>query len=160
MKNLNDPKLKFIEETGSLIEKKGYSPIVSRILSFLLIADTEEKNFYEIQESLDASKSAISNGISFLLDKNFIKTNTYPGDRKRYFRLNTEMWIEVLRSMTEEYKGYRIAIEKALELRSDKFTESNSQLVKIRDLYQLIEAKLPLILSEWETKNAIQIERL
>ncbi|HNP17119.1 MAG TPA: hypothetical protein PKL31_01690 [Fulvivirga sp.] len=156
MKNLNESKLKFIEETGSLIEKKGYSPIVSRILSFLLIADTEEKNFYEIQESLNASKSAVSNGISFLLDKNFIKAKTNPGDRKRYFRLNIEIWIEVLRSITEEYKGYRMAIDKALDLRSDKFTESNLQLTKIRDLYQLFEAKLPVILSEWETKNSIQ----
>ena len=156
MKNLNESKLKFIEETGSLMEKKGFSPIVSRILSFLLIADTEEKSFYEIQESLNASKSAVSNGISFLLDKNFIKAITNSGDRKRYFRINIETWIEVLKSITEEYKGYRMAIDKALELRSEKFTESNSQLTKIRDLYQLFETKLPVILSEWETKNSIQ----
>ncbi|MEQ9468166.1 MAG: hypothetical protein RLN88_12185 [Ekhidna sp.] len=156
MKNLNESKLKFIEETASLMEKKGFSPIVSRILSFLLIADTEEKSFYEIQESLNASKSAVSNGISLLLDKNFIKANTNPGDRKRYFRLNVETWIEVLKSITEEYKGYRMAIDKALELRSEKFTESNSQLTKIRDLYQLFETKLPVILSEWETKNSSQ----
>ena len=148
--------MKFIEETGSLIEKKGFSPIASRILSFLLIADTEEKNFYEIQESLNASKSAVSNGIGFLLDKNFIRANTNPGDRKRYFRLNIELWIELLKSITEEYKGYRGAIDRALDLRSDKFTESNSQLAKIRDLYQLFEEKLPVILSEWETKNSIK----
>lgn len=156
MEKLNDSKLKFIEEIGSLIEKKGFSPIASRILSFLLIADSEEKNFYEIQESLNASKSAVSNGISFLLDKNFIRANTNTGDRKRYFCLNIELWIELLKSITEEYKGYRVAIDRALELRSDKFTESNLQLSKIRDLYQLFEEKLPIILSEWESKNSIQ----
>ncbi|WP_421878776.1 GbsR/MarR family transcriptional regulator [Marinoscillum sp.] len=149
-------KAQFIETTGALIEKKGFSPIVSRVLTLLLVSDSETMNFYEIQETLKASKSAVSNGINYLLDKKYIEASTNIGDRKRYFRLNFKTWIELLKSISEEYKGYRVVLDQALELRSNKLKESNLQLTEIRDLYQLFENKLPVILSEWEAKNSIQ----
>ncbi|GAA0894524.1 hypothetical protein GCM10009122_42050 [Fulvivirga kasyanovii] len=148
-------KAQFIEEAGVLVEKKGFSPVVARILSLLLVSDPEEMNFYEIEEALQASKSAVSNGLNYLLDKNYIEAHTNTGDRKRYFRLNFKAWVEVLKSISEEYRGYREILDKALVLRPDKFNETNSQLSKIRDLYQLYEERLPVILSEWEARNSI-----
>ena len=148
-------KAHFIEEAGALIEKKGFSPIVGRILSLLLVSEPEKMNFYEIEKALQASKSAVSNGLNYLLDKNYIEAHTNRGDRKRYFSLNLKTWIEVLKSISEEYQGYRSLLDKALVIRPVKFQETNAQLIKIRDLYQLYEERLPVILSEWEARNSI-----
>ncbi|GLR19473.1 GbsR/MarR family transcriptional regulator [Portibacter lacus] len=85
-------KEELVEKMGIHFEQSGLTPLHGRVFAYLLLAEPSHKDFFEIQEFLKASKSAISNAIKFLLDKEMITYITFSGDRRRYFKVNLKGW--------------------------------------------------------------------
>ncbi|MGB7393051.1 MAG: MarR family transcriptional regulator, partial [Pricia sp.] len=74
-----------IEKFGVIQEGMGLNPASARVNALLTISDKLELTFDEIRETLKLSKSATSNAINFLLERENIGYKTKLGDRKRYF---------------------------------------------------------------------------
>ena len=77
-----------IEAIGQHMERQGYTPVAGRILGLLIVMDKEEYTFDEIVEEMQISKSSASNALKILELRNAIEYVTYPGNRKRYFRIS------------------------------------------------------------------------
>ena len=56
-------------------------------LTVSLAGSTHEKTFDDLVKYFQASKSSVSNSLSFLLQNKIIDYKTYSADRKRYFYL-------------------------------------------------------------------------
>ena len=76
-----------IEETGKVFEKFGMTPMQGRIVAYFTVSDPPEKTFDDLVKYFQASKSSVSNSLSFLLQNKIIDYKTYSADRKRYFYL-------------------------------------------------------------------------
>lgn len=76
-----------IESIGRYNEKDGFQPVTARIMGLLMVMDKEEYTFDEIVEEMQISKSTVSNALRNLELRDVIEYVTYPGDRKRYFRI-------------------------------------------------------------------------
>lgn len=80
---------RLIEKLGLQIEERmTLSPLASRIYALLILSPYDGLTFEEIKEVIQASKSSTSVNINVLVQLNYIKFYTKPGDRRRYFQIS------------------------------------------------------------------------
>ncbi|MBL7776380.1 MAG: hypothetical protein JNK89_10290 [Saprospiraceae bacterium] len=53
-----------VERMGVFFERSGFAPMTGRVFAYLLVCDPPHKDFFAIQEFLQASKSAVSNALT------------------------------------------------------------------------------------------------
>ncbi|HQU58019.1 MAG: MarR family transcriptional regulator [Phaeodactylibacter sp.] len=145
-----------VEEMGIFFEKQGHSPMKGRVLAFLLLAEPPYKDFYEIQEFLQASKSAVSNALNHLQDEGIIDYITFSGDRRRYFRVNCNSWLKSIRGKIDQVTTLKDLLKAVLVERQDsKHLDFNEGLEEIVEFHEFISEKIEILLEEWKNKKGI-----
>lgn len=131
-----------IDETGKIFEKFGLAPMNGRILALFTVSDSAELTFDEIVSFFGASKSVISNSVSFLLNSRLIDYRTHNTGRKRYFFLTDRFFIiyfnDVLAAMTE----LREALYETLAGRSPGFPEVSTRMLKWLETATVFEKQI------------------
>ncbi len=138
-----------IERVGVFFEKSGFPRMVGRVLGYLLIAEPPHKTFHEIQEYLQASKSSISTSLQFLLNQGLVGYFTLPGDRKRYFKLNVENWLEMMRKELCHFGVVSRMMRDCVKLRSSEHAQFNQALGDIADFYAFFEREALQLLDRY-----------
>lgn len=142
-----------VEEMGIFFEKSGLAPMHGRVFAYLLLAEPPHKDFYEIQEFLKASKSAISNALKFLMEKNMVKYLTFSGDRRRYFQVDTYGWLKHNKMQILQATAIKKWIQEILELRADsKHLDFNENLEMIVAFYAELSDVLDEFVQKWSEK--------
>ena len=142
-------KKEHIERVGVFFEKSGFPRMVGRVLGYLLIAEPPHKTFNEIQEYLQASKSSISTSLQFLLNQGLVGYFTLPGDRKRYFKLNVETWLEMMRKELCHFGVVSRMMRDCVKLRSNEHAQFNQALGDIADFYAFFELETLQLLDRY-----------
>lgn len=135
-KEREDKQRELIEIMGRISCRGGGTSLAGRIIGLLSFLDQEEFTFEEIVERLKISKSSVSTTINHLMESDKIEYITYPGDRKRYFRIKVNTpknFIQALRQHVDRIEKVHRA---AFELKKDK----NSRTAKnIEDMLRSLE---------------------
>jgi len=118
-----------IETIGRYLEKQGYQPVAGRILGLLMVMDKEEYTFDEIVCEMQISKSSASNALKNLELRDAIEYVTYPGDRKRYFRILPSDVNVLVEDTEKKFRAYADFTERILNLKKNKDSR-NSRLLK------------------------------
>jgi DNA-binding transcriptional regulator GbsR (MarR family) len=139
-----------VEKIGVVCDKDGFPPLAGRLLGFLMLAEPPHKTFDEIVEFLQASKSAVSNTLKFLEAQKMVDYITFPGDRKRYFRMSVENWGQVVGQRLDFLVNMQEKVKEVLAIRSGDHPEFNEGLHNIYLLYQTFIDELPRIIQKWE----------
>lgn len=143
-----------VEQLGIAFERLGYSPMNARVMGFLLLADPPYKDFYEIRDFLSASKSSISNALNYLMNEGAVDYLTFSGDRRRYFRLNPDNWLQNLKQQTLRMGQMRVILEDVLEERSEsEYLEFNEGLQEIIEFQDFIAKGIELMIRKWEERE-------
>ena len=145
-----------VEELGIILESMGLSPIASRVFGFLLVAEPPYQDFYTIQAFVKASKSSISNALNFLMNSGRVDYITFPGDRKRYFKVNPEKWLYAIRYESNRLTPFNDMLKKILLHRSKtEYIEFNDGLKEMLAFLEFFDREWPLMLAKWEkTRNS------
>lgn len=144
-----------VEELGIFFEQAGFAPMSGRVFAFLLLSEPPYRDFYAIQEFLAASKSSISNALNTLMGKGIVDYITFSGDRKRYFRVNPEGWLDATKERIKKVSQIRNVIEEVLEERSDtEYQDFNKGLKSVVDFLSYFSEELEHISARWEAKHA------
>lgn len=141
-----------VEKIGIVCDKDGFPPLAGRLLGYLMLAEPPHKTFDEIVEFLDASKSAVSNTLKFLESQKMIEYITFPGDRKRYFRMAVNSWPEVMMDKMDWLRMMQKQVRTVLQMRSDKYPEFNEGLQNIHELYEIFIEEMPLLIEKWKNR--------
>lgn len=145
-----------IENLGTFFEKRQLmTPMEARVFALLLLSDPHYQNFFTIQEELGASKSAISNAVNRLMNSKRVDYLTLPGDRKRYFKVSPDMWLEQMKAEIASVVPMMKKIEGIMKRRADMDTpEFNKDLVRIHGFFAYMAKEFPKIMSKWERQDA------
>ncbi len=108
-----------IEQIGRQNEKEGFQPVTARILGLLMVMDKEEFTFDEIVGEMKISKSSASNALNILELKGLIEYITYPGDRKRYFRICSNDVESLIADIEKKLQKSISTIKQIIELKKD-----------------------------------------
>lgn len=147
-------KEEMVEQMGVVFEQRGLTPMHGRVFAYLLLAEPPYKDFYEIQEFLKASKSAISNAIKFLMDRNLVKYITFSGDRRRYFQANIEGWLEQTAKEIGQATVLKDLIVETLEARKkSKHLDFNEELENMVDFHNELTEVLNDFIANWRKKR-------
>ena len=106
-----------VEAMGRLTNRGGGTTLAGRIIGLLSFFDKEEFTFEEIVDELKISKSSVS---ELCKDLDKIEYITYPGDRKRYFRIKINTRKKYLQDMRRNVEKMQKINRLALELKQDK----------------------------------------
>ena len=140
-----------VEKIGIMMEQTGQSPVPGRIVAYLMLSEPPYRDFYTIQEFLQASKSTISTALNQLMQAGVVSYITFSGDRKRYFQINTKGLSGV---MKERYKTGRLLndmIKEALQHRRDsEFQRFNRELKEVIDFSTYIHNGIEKLIADWE----------
>lgn len=140
-----------VEEIGIFYESTGLTPMEARVFALLLLSDPPEQDFYAIQDFLHASKSTVSNALKRLMSEGRIDYITWPGDRKRYFRINPKRWLREMQTRFENMSPSVRIMRKVIDIRKDADTPVfNQELCAILKYFEYLEQELPRIVSNWD----------
>ncbi len=139
-----------VEEIGIELEKLGRKPMEGRVFAYLLLSDPPHQTFDEIREFLNASKSAISYALNNLQNEKTVKYITFSGDRKRYFKVDTDGWKERLIQTAKSFNQINDSIKDVIEIRKNY---SDKELTKKIEKVHRFQTKLAQIIDEAAEKS-------
>ncbi len=150
---LKKEKNRLTEELGVIMEKKyKLAPVAARILSTLILSGKPGLTFDELVQQLAASKSTVSTNLEFLQQNRRIEYFTKPGDRKRYFKLNTNFTIEVFDEMINTWESEKNVHQEILQYKEKRNHYNREQDLPLFDL----EFQKSLLVFLEETTAAIK----
>lgn len=149
---LNEKQKELIERIGVFHEHKGLQPLHGRIIGLMLVHEKAEVTFEEIVDLLGVSKSAVSNALNFLQAKERVTYHTKPGDRKRYFTLQSNNWQDEFEKELQGITKFQEFIDEVLELRGDRTEEFNCSLRELSRFLGFFKAEVPQLLEKFRRK--------
>lgn len=150
---LSEQQRELIEQLGIYHENNGFQPAVARVVGLLLVSDKPELSFDEISDTLGISKSATSNALNMLLNTGHIEYTTFPGDRKRYFKIRSANWQDVFSKKMEELSVLNGLLKRVLEVRK---RENPAYDIKLRDFIGFLDylkQQLPTLIAQWDAEK-------
>lgn len=154
-----DEKKMLVERLGIRFEQYGLPPMAGRIFGCLVLADPPYMTFDEIRDYLDASKSTISTNLNFLMQGDcLIEYITLPGDRKRYFRVNSTKWLQKIQHFPQEMETSNELLKEIILFRNQYGMTPFPDMEKLKCFHDFVTEKLRGIMNEWEEYYATQLK--
>jgi DNA-binding transcriptional regulator GbsR (MarR family) len=145
---LTQKQKELIERFGVFMERAGSAPVQARIIALLMVSDKTELTFEDIHNTLQVSKSAVSNAINSLMLLKKIEYHTKPGDRKRYFSsrlVQTEDFANKFGEMLE----INMILKEILDQRPKQTKDFNARMQKAIDFIEFLKGELPELYKKW-----------
>jgi DNA-binding transcriptional regulator GbsR (MarR family) len=142
-----------IEEIGRYFDKEGYQPIAGRILGLLMVMDKEMFTFEEITGELNISKSSASNILRDLEHRGNIEYVTFPGDRKRYFRIRIQDRFTMFDELTTKMANLQSIVNQILELKSDKQSRTALLLADMDRMIEFFSGQIAIFKQQYTDKQ-------
>jgi hypothetical protein len=136
-----------IEETGKVFEKFGLTPMQGRIVAYFTVSEPPEKTFDELVTYFKASKSSISNSLSFLLLNKIIDYKTFAADRKRYFFITDSFFRVYFQKVLENVSELKEHAFKTVSMRSPDHPKASARILKWIENANLFQETLGKALS-------------
>ena len=145
-----------VERMGKYFESSGLTPMAGRVFALLMLAEPPYLEFFNIQEALQASKSAISTAIKILhQQQRLIDYRTFPGDRKRYFYVDFDNWMRVTRERIAATAQFKQVLERVLSLRDpERDVAFDDDVRRMVHFYEFLDERLRAAMAEWEKRSA------
>lgn len=93
-----DYRRQFAEDISLVWEMAGHSRMDGRVLGYLMIMNRPYISSADLAVALGASTGAVSMSTRRLIDTNFIRRHSVPGDRNHYFTAEQDPWGSFLAS--------------------------------------------------------------
>lgn len=95
-----DSETRFVERSGLIAEREGFSRIAGRIFGLLLLSPVE-LSLEEIAERLSVSRASVSTEARRLQDHGIVERTSRPGDRRDYYHIAPNHY---LRSLEQRFE--------------------------------------------------------
>lgn len=146
---INEKQAAQIEKIGVSLEKSQFPPLAARVMALLLVAEPPYCTFDDILENLQSSKSSISTSLNLLLREGIVDYITFPGDRKRYFQINAQTWLQMIKRKVEQIAPFRGILSELTQTRSGQYPEFNHMLADMNEFHKEMEEAMKTVVDRW-----------
>ncbi len=148
--NNHEEKL-LIDKIGLFHQKKGMSPIESRIMAFFMIREEELFSFDDVVKGMQISKSTASTALRSLVDRNILTHIKLNGSRKRYFKLKAISIEEEAVELKTSMSAFRNILNESLKHRNDQESSKFLMLKKRLNACDFLINKIDDLIVEYKT---------
>jgi DNA-binding transcriptional ArsR family regulator len=134
--------LEWVERVATFFgEHYGLPPITGRVLGWLLICATPEQSAGEIAEAIGASRASLTTTMRFLVGSGLVERFTRPRGRTTYYRIDDDMWEEVVRRRIASMTSFTRLTEEGMRLvgagrpRAARLRAAHDFFAWMRDLF-------------------------
>ena len=140
----------FVEDIALYFESEGPLPrMMGRIIGWLLICDPPEQTAGQLAAALQASKGSISTGTRALTQAGLIERVVKPGERRDYFRIDHEGWVQITLRRLEAGEALLKVLDRGAELLNTGPPARRERVDDLRDLYGWLHDELPPMLDRY-----------
>jgi hypothetical protein len=139
-----------VEQTGVWFSSLGVPRAAGQMFGYLLACDPAEQSASEIAEGTGMSRASVSSSARLLQSMNGLEERHRVGDRKTYYRMRRDWWIEMA---TAKISGFGQLADLA------RRTQAAGGLTRTDGLDELIEfsdfwsAEIPKLAERWYTRH-------
>ncbi len=149
----------FYEEVGDLMEDHGFPHMAGRVVGALLIAVPPHLTMDELADALNASKGAISMATQLLARLQLIERISLPGERRRYYRMGTDVWERLFEQRAEHFESHDRLVRRGLALLMKQPAETKQRLMEMAAFTDFVHEQLPVLANLWRTQRSKWIEK-
>jgi len=142
-----------IEEAGKVFEKFGLTPMQGRIIAYFTVSDPPEKTFDELVKFFNASKSSVSNSLSYLLQNKIIDYKTFASDRKRYFFITDSFFMVYFKNVLENVSELKEYAYRTVSMRTPEFPMASEKILKWIENANKFQEALEITLESIKNEN-------
>ncbi len=143
----------YVEEFGLYFERVGLTRMMGRIIGYLLVCDPAQQSMQELGAALQASKSSVSTALKTLVMLRLVDQISIPGERRDYYRANTDMWIRSFRARMHQMTELRELAEHGLALMDGESSERRRRLKLMHATNLFLEQEFPKLLDRWDDEK-------
>lgn len=144
----------FAEDLSLIWEMAGTARIDGRVLGYLMIMDKPFISSADLAEALHASAGSVSMATRRLLDTNFIRRHSVPGDRSHYFRAHDDPWGSFLANERRYFDREIEVIDDALKEVGPDEADARVRLTNGRDYLQWVMGYHHKMVADWHAHKA------
>jgi len=141
----------FAEDLSIIWEMAGTNRMDGRVLGYLMIMERPFISSADLAAALHASAGAVSMATRRLVDTNFIRRHSVPGDRSHYFRAEEDPWGSFLATEKNHFDREIEVIEEALQLLEPHEESARVRLTNGRDYLNWVHGYHHKMLGDWQT---------
>ena len=86
----------FVDDMGGLVLAYGAPRALMRVLGWMVVCESPDQTAADVQKELELSAGSVSTSLRFLGELGLVERVSRPGDRRIFYRLNTDGWEIVL----------------------------------------------------------------
>jgi len=144
----------FVEQMGVLFSRAGGTPMLGRMLGYLMVCVPEVQSAQQLAEGLSASAGSVSTSARQLVQMEMVERVGVPGSRAAHYRLRSDGWTAITRAKLGWMPVMLEAAERGSELMADRTPEQRKRIEEFRDFYRFMVARMPALLDEWEASRS------
>jgi DNA-binding transcriptional regulator GbsR (MarR family) len=148
----------FVEDLAVMMNHAAGLPLTDgRVLGYLMMTQADHTSSAQLAQGLQASSGAISMATRRLVESGFVKRHVIPGDRRHYFRTETDVWGSWLATERRYLDRQRDVIARGLAT-TDPDDPADApvreRLENGRDYMTWLQGHHRAMLEEWEAFKA------
>lgn len=147
-----EEKLQFAEEIGRILEDDGQPRIAGRLLGWLMVCDPPYQSFDDLVDALDVSKGSISTMTRQMIDSGLVKRVTFPGDRKSYYQVRSEAWVQVLKQRLQMASRFADVTKAGIKMMGDEPEKSQRRIREMHNFMVFFIEQMEEAIEDYESK--------
>ena len=139
-----------VELTGVWFSSLGVPRAAGQMFGYLLACDPKEQSAGEIADGIGISRASVSSSARLLLSMNAVEERHRVGDRKTYYRMRQDWWIEMA---TAKISGFEHLADMARRTRAAgdlTRTDGLDELIEFSDFWA---TEIPKLAERWHTRH-------
>lgn len=141
--NDSDWRRGFVEDMGGMVLVNGAPRALMRVLGWMVVCEPCDQTAADVQGELGLSAGSVSTSLRYLGEIGLVERVSRPGDRRIFYRMNTDGWEVMLQQRFRAFNEIREVAEKAVAAAAG---QANDRLHEMRDTWAFLEASSAEIL--------------
>lgn len=135
-----------VEQTGVWFSSLGVPRAAGQMFGYLLACDPDEQSAAEIAERTGMSRASVSSSARLLQSMNAIEERHRVGDRKTYYRMRRDWWIEMA---TAKISGFEQLADLARRTRAAGGLTRTDGLDELIEFSEFWATEIPKLAERW-----------
>jgi hypothetical protein len=139
-----------VEQVGVWFSSLGVPRAAGQMFGYLLVCDPAEQAASEIAAGIGISRASVSSSARLLMSMNALEERHRVGNRKTYYRLRSDWWIEMA---TAKLSGFEQLAEMARRTRAAGAMDRTDGLDELIEFSDFWTGEIPKLAERWYRRH-------